>query len=99
MSAVSERIGSQSGSLAATSTRSGVPGSTITVSGAPTVSAPETVIVEPGTPLRVDVAASDPDCDPIRSLTADISALSSAPNHAAFTASFDHTRGTLLWTP
>ena len=65
----------------------------------PVVSAPETVTVDPATPLRVEVSAADPDGDPIRSLTADFSPLSFAPGQAAFIPSSDHTRGTLTWTP
>ena len=64
----------------------------------PVVSAPATAQGIELSELRVDVTASDPDGDPILSLTADLSHLPPY-NTAAFTAAPDGQSGTLTWTP
>ena len=64
----------------------------------PVVSAPATAQGIELSELRIDVTVSDPDGDPILSLTADLSHLPSY-NTAAFTAAPDGQSGTLTWTP
>jgi hypothetical protein len=49
-------------------------------------------------PLSINVDASDPDGEPIASLTADLSSLPPG-NDAVFAESPDHSHGTLTWTP
>jgi PKD repeat protein len=76
---------------------SGTAATAITVidaGSAPSVSAPATASVNENGLLTVNVSASDPDGDPITSLTA-----SGAPSGATFTAAGDHASGTLTWTP
>jgi len=64
----------------------------------PVVTAPGMVLPQDGTPITINVTASDPDGDPINTLTANLSAL--PPGHnAVFTANGSHTAGTLTWTP
>ncbi len=65
---------------------------------APIVTAPASVQVRATTQLVLSVAASDPDGQPITSLTADLSQLP-AGNTAVFTAGAGNTTGTLRWTP
>ncbi len=61
------------------------------------LSAPEFVGAMPLRPVSIDVSVSDPDGDPIQSLTADLgSALQSG---ATFTKNFENTAGTVDWTP
>ncbi len=64
----------------------------------PVVTAPGSVSTQEGTPLVIEVSASDPDGDPIQTLTADFSNL--PPGHnAVFVANADHSAGRLDWTP
>jgi FlgD Ig-like domain len=65
---------------------------------APTVQAPASVSGIEGSPITVNVSASDPDGQPITSLTADLTKLPIG-NHAVFTASVDQTTGVLTWKP
>jgi hypothetical protein len=65
---------------------------------APQISAPQSTLGVITEPMVIDVRASDPDGDPIASLTADLSSLPSG-NNAEFTESPDHLSGTLTWTP
>ncbi|HEU4765151.1 MAG TPA: putative Ig domain-containing protein [Candidatus Eisenbacteria bacterium] len=70
---------------------------TISGSGAdvpPTVTAPTSVIGSEGTLVTFTVTASDPDGDPITSLTG-----SPLPTGATFTANAANTMGTFNWTP
>jgi PKD repeat protein len=66
----------------------------IVTSGAPTVTSPATSTVAENSLLTVGVAASDPNGDPIASLTA-----SGLPPGATFTAGSGNTSGTMSWTP
>ena len=68
------------------------------VQHAPVVVAPADVNGTTGTPLVVQVTASDPDGDPITSLSADLSKLPRG-NTAVFATDPNHTSGTLTWTP
>ena len=61
---------------------------------APVVTAPATASATENQTLTVNVTASDPDGDPITSLTA-----SGLPAGATFTAGPGNTTGTLSWTP
>ncbi len=64
----------------------------------PVVTAPGMVLPQDGSLVTINVTASDPDADPINTLTADLSAL--PPGHnGVFTANGSHTSGTLTWTP
>jgi parallel beta-helix repeat protein len=65
---------------------------------APQVSAPGTSTASEGSVISVSVTASDPDGDPVNSLTANFSALP-AGNNAAFTVGAGNTSGTMTWTP
>src|SRR6266853_1151832 len=64
----------------------------------PLVTAPGIVVPQDGTQVTVNVTASDPDADPINSLTANLSALPAGHN-GVFTANGSNTAGTLTWTP
>ena len=64
----------------------------------PGVSAPASVTGIEGQPVTLNVLASDPDGDPIASLTVDVSALP-AGHGAVFTRNPTNTAGTLTWTP
>jgi len=64
----------------------------------PRLSAPATVQGDVTIPLAVEVGASDPDGDPIASLTVDLSGLP-AGNNATFTEGEDHLHGTMTWSP
>ncbi len=85
----------------ASNAMSGTASTAITVTDldqAPSVTAPAAAAGAEQSPLVVSVSASDPDGDPLSSLTADLSALP-AGNNAAFTAGPGNTAGTLSWTP
>ena len=60
--------------------------------------APASVTDTAGRPVVVDVRVSDPDDDPIDSLTADLSRLP-ANNDAVFVPGSDNVSGQLRWTP
>ncbi len=62
----------------------------------PIVVAPTEVSVEKDRVIEIKVRASDPDGDPITSLTTDLSHLP-AENHATFKTNAAHTVGTLRW--
>ena len=64
----------------------------------PVVTAPATVSVAENGLLSLTVSASDPNGQPITSLTANLDALP-AGNTASFSVNPDHTSGTLTWTP
>lgn len=64
----------------------------------PLVTAPGMVLPQDATPVTINVAASDPDADPINSLTANLAALPVGHN-GLFTANGSNTAGTLTWTP
>ena len=64
----------------------------------PEITVAATVEAQAGVAVSVPVAASDPDGDPILSLTADWSGLP-ASNNADFTANDEHTSGLFTWTP
>ncbi|HYJ33753.1 MAG TPA: putative Ig domain-containing protein [Candidatus Binatia bacterium] len=61
---------------------------------APQVTAPPTAAGDENTTINFVVTASDPDADPITSLTA-----SPLPSGATFTANATNTAGTFNWTP
>jgi Big-like domain-containing protein len=65
---------------------------------APVVTAPGIVLPQDGTQVTINVTASDPDADPITTLTANLSALPLGHN-GLFTVNGSHTAGTLTWTP
>ncbi len=71
---------------------------TIHVGRPPRVTVAPAVAGAEGRVVMVQVAAMDPDSDPIDSLTADVSALP-AGSGARFTVNAGHTAGTLTWTP
>ena len=74
-------------------------GATFTTDHAPQVTAPAAVLgADEGVLLTINVTATDPDSDPIGSLTADLSGLPLG-NNAVFTANGSNTAGTLTWTP
>ncbi len=64
----------------------------------PMVTAPHEVSVEKGQLVEIKVTTADPDGDPIRSLSVDLSGLPEA-HHAKFKTNASHTVGTLRWTP
>ncbi len=64
----------------------------------PVVVAPSTVSGAETSVITVDVTASDPDGEPITSLTADLGGLPPG-NNAVFNSNASHTAGTLTWTP
>ncbi len=64
----------------------------------PRVTAPDSVAVDEGAQLGVQVTASDPEGEPIALLAADLSALP-AGNNATFVSDAAQTSGTLTWTP
>ena len=68
------------------------------VDRAPVVTAPATAHVAIGSPIALNVGASDPDGDPIDSLTASLAGLP-AGHTATFTAAADARSGVLAWTP
>ena len=70
----------------------------VTADRTPVVSAPGGVSGNENAVITVNVTASDPDGQPIGSLTADLSALPSGSN-AVFTPNASKTAGTLTWTP
>ena len=63
----------------------------------PTVYAPPHVNAFRGVPLSFAVTVSEPDGDPITSLTANLSSL--PPGDATFTPGVGNTSGTFTWTP
>jgi hypothetical protein len=63
----------------------------------PIVYAPPHVNAPRGVPLSFVVTVSDPDGDPIASLTANLSSL--PPGNATFTPGAGNTSGTFTWTP
>src|SRR6185295_2988266 len=65
---------------------------------APVVTAPGMVLPQDGTQVTISVTASDPDADPITTLTANLSALPLGHN-GLFTVNGSNTAGTLTWTP
>jgi hypothetical protein len=71
---------------------------TVNANRPPVVTAPASVTAFPTVTVSVDVTASDPDGDPISSLTANLSQLPSGHN-AVFTVNASRTAGTLIWTP
>ncbi|HET7497134.1 MAG TPA: putative Ig domain-containing protein, partial [Candidatus Eisenbacteria bacterium] len=92
---------SQSGSYNVTTTAtnalSGSATTAITVTNvdrAPTVAAPATASGASNSLITFTVTASDPDADPITSLTA-----APLPTGATFTDNATHTSGTFSWTP
>src|SRR5207247_1135780 len=66
----------------------------INVDGSPVVTAPATVDAAEGSPLTVDVTASDPDGDAITSLTA-----TGLPTGSTFSPGPNNLTGSLHWTP
>jgi hypothetical protein len=64
----------------------------------PAVTAPGIVLPQDGTLVTINVTASDPDADPIVTLTANLSALPLG-HDGLFTANGSNTAGTLTWTP
>ncbi len=64
----------------------------------PVVQGADTVIVSEGSAVVVDIVASDPDGQPLESLTADLTALPTG-NNAAFAAQTAAGTGRLTWTP
>jgi hypothetical protein len=64
----------------------------------PQVVAPDLMLPQDGAQVVVDVTASDPESEPIISLTADLSGLP-AGNDAVFTPDGTNTAGELTWTP
>ncbi len=68
------------------------------LTGPPVVSAPGLANGSEGSLLSMPVSASDPDNDPIRSLTADLTQLPLG-NDAAFTPNPTNTAGLFTWTP
>ncbi len=85
----------------AANTLTGIANSSITVINidrAPVLTASATALVTAGSMLTMTVSASDPDNEPITSLTADLSSL--PPGHGAtFVPNATKTAGTLTWTP
>ena len=63
----------------------------------PSIAAPDTSRGVPGTPIEVRIAVSDPDGDPIQSVTADLSQLPEGSN-AVFSMDAGNLAGTLTWT-
>src|SRR5262249_14466484 len=91
------QAGSYSVTFTATNALTGTSSSFVTVinvNGPPVVTAPATATVAENALLTVDVTVSDPDGDPISSLTA-----TGLPAGATFTAAGDNKSGTLSWTP
>jgi parallel beta-helix repeat protein len=85
----------------ATNARSGQAITAITVKGvdvAPTVTAPATAAAAEGSLVTFTVSGSDPDGDPIATLTAGLSVLP-AGHDATFTVGAGNTSGTFRWTP
>jgi len=70
----------------------------IAVTNPPVVTAPATASVNENQLLSLVVNASDPDGDPITSLTATLTGLPAGHN-ATFVANANKTQGTLTWTP
>jgi thermitase len=65
---------------------------------APVITVPAEVSGPEGALISIDVSVTDPDGDPIRTLTAGLGAL--PPGHnAAFSTNADNTAGVLTWTP
>jgi PKD repeat protein len=92
---------SQSGvytfTFTATNALSGAASTQITIQNtdrAPVVTAPGSVTGSEGSPLTFAVNASDPDGDPITSLTSSL-----LPSGATFSSNASHTSGTFDWTP
>jgi PKD repeat protein len=91
------QAGSYTVTFTAANALSGSASTVITVTDvdrAPVASAPATATVAEGSPLTVNVTASDPDGEAISSLTA-----TGVPSGATFTAGPGNTSGTLTWTP
>ncbi len=82
----------------ATNTLSGQGTTAIAVTNPPVVTAPATATVNENQQLSIVVNASDPDSDPITSLTANVTGLPAGHN-ATFVANAAKTQGTLTWTP
>ena len=92
-----DQAGSYTVTFTAANALNGGASTAITVSNvdrAPVASAPATAAGVEGSPLTVNLTASDPDGDAIGSLTA-----SGLPAGATFTAGPGNTTGTLEWTP
>ena len=68
----------------------------IVFAGAPVVNAPSSVSFTESTTVTVNVTASDPNGDPITSLSADLTSLP-AVNDAVFVKNGTNTAGTLTW--
>ncbi len=64
----------------------------------PTIAAPDTGRGVPGTPIEVRIVVSDPDGDPIESVTADLAQFPEGSN-AVFVVDPGNLAGTLRWTP
>jgi hypothetical protein len=64
----------------------------------PVVIAPDVVTAFEGEPLTLEIAAADPDGEPLDLLSGDLAGLP-AGNDAAFAVSTDQSAGTLAWTP
>jgi parallel beta-helix repeat protein len=91
------QAGTYTVTFSAANNLSGSATTTITVNNVdrpPVVTAPPAVSVNEGSPLAVNVTASDPDGDPITALTA-----AGLPAGATFTPGAGNTTGTLSWTP
>ncbi|MGH7680381.1 MAG: PKD domain-containing protein, partial [Candidatus Eiseniibacteriota bacterium] len=72
-------------------------GTFIPVDRPPVVTAPEAVDARAGSRVQIDVSASDPDGDAIKTLSADLTTLPPG-NDAAFTVGADRASGSLAWT-
>ncbi|PYM09393.1 MAG: hypothetical protein DMD82_00240, partial [Candidatus Rokuibacteriota bacterium] len=70
----------------------------VVTSNPPVVTAPALASVAESSTLTLNVTASDPDGDPIASLTASTAGLP-AGNNAAFVVNASNTAGTFTWTP
>jgi parallel beta-helix repeat protein len=68
------------------------------VDRAPVVVGPATAKTAQGRAITITVTASDPDGQPVTSLSANLSALPAGHN-AVFTEAADHLSGSLTWTP
>jgi len=96
------QAGSYGVTFTATNTLTGSASTAITVTDAfpsdraPVVSAPATRATVAGTPVTFSVSASDPDGDPILSLTASGSAITGG---GAFATDASNSSGTFTWTP
>ncbi len=82
----------------ATNALSGTATTAIAVTNPPVVTAPPTATVNENQQVSIIVNASDPDSDPITTLTANVTGLPAGHN-ATFVANGAKTQGTLTWTP